>query len=148
MKHIVMTLVFAFLSLNTYSQILDPVKWTTSVKKTSDTEAVLIITASIDKNWHLYSQSVPEGGPVATRFSFEGNTHFLKKGNTSESDGHIINDPVFNMEIKYFATQAIFKQRIKLKTKQAFTINAAVEFMVCDDSRCLPPTAVNLEFEI
>lgn len=148
MKHIIIIFVCAFFSLNTFSQILEPVKWTTSVEKTSDTEALLIATATIDANWHLYSQSVPEGGPVATSFSFEGNSNYLKKGNTSEGNGHVIDDPVFNMKIKYFATKALFKQRIKLKTQQAFTLKGTVEFMVCDDSRCLPPTEVDLEFDI
>lgn len=148
MKHILTLVIVTLINLNSFSQILEPVKWTTSVKKTSDTEAVLIATASIDDNWHLYSQSVPEGGPVATSFSFEGSSNYLKKGNTSESEGLIIDDPVFNMKIKYFATKAIFKQRIKLKTQQAFTVKSAVVFMVCDDARCLPPTEVDLQFEV
>jgi thiol:disulfide interchange protein DsbD len=148
MKHTIIVLVCAFFSLNSFSQILDPVKWTTAVKKTSDTEAVLTATANIDANWHLYSQNVPEGGPVATTFTFEGNSNYLKKGNTSEDEGHVIDDPIFNMKIKYFANKAIFKQRIKLKTQQTFSVKSTVTFMVCDDSRCLPPTEVDLEFEI
>ncbi|MEP5341184.1 MAG: protein-disulfide reductase DsbD domain-containing protein [Algibacter sp.] len=130
------------------SQILEPVKWTTSVKKISETEAILIATATIDSKWHLYSQTVPEDGPIATRFSYEGNGNYLKKGNTKEDEGHVIDDPIFNMTIKYFATKASFEQRIKLKTQKAFTVNASVEFMVCDDSRCLPPTEVDLKFHI
>lgn len=148
MKHILTLVIVMLLNLNSFSQILEPVKWTTHVEKTSNNEAVLIATASIDDNWHLYSQTVPEGGPVATHFSFEGNSNYLKKGNTSEGEGHRIDDPVFNMEIKYFAKKALFKQRIKLKTQNSYTINATVEFMVCDNSRCLPPTEVDLEFEI
>ena len=52
------------------------------------------------------------------------------------------------MKIKYFETKALFKQRIQLKNKTPFKVNATVEFMVCDDSRCLPPTEVDLVFEI
>lgn len=130
------------------SQILEPVKWTTSVEKISDTEAILIATATIDSKWHLYSQTVPEDGPVPTIFSYEGNSNYLKKGNTSEEKGHTIDDPVFNMRIKFFDTKTNFRQRIKLKSKDAFKIKASVEFMVCDDSRCLPPTEVNLLFEV
>lgn len=130
------------------SQILEPVKWTTSVEKISDTEAVLIATANIDSKWHLYSQIVPEGGPIPTVFSFEGNSNYLKKGNTSEETGHTVDDPVFDMRIKFFDTETNFRQRIKLKSKNAFNIKAMVEFMVCDDSRCLPPTEVELLFKI
>ncbi len=147
MKHII--LAFAFLAITfAQAQILEPVKWSTSVTKISDTEYELIATANIDKHWHLYSQTVPEGGPVATTFTFQGNGKFLKKGNTTEDKGQTIDDPVFGMRIKFFETKAFFKQRIKLKAKEAFKINATVEFMVCDDSRCLPPTEVELVFNV
>ncbi|MCC4226830.1 protein-disulfide reductase DsbD domain-containing protein [Zunongwangia profunda] len=130
------------------AQIFEPVIWKTSVEKISDTEYDLIVTAKIEKGWHLYSQSVPEGGPVATSFSFEENTNYLKKGNTTEEKGHTVNDPIFEMEIKYFSDAARFTQRIKLRNDQAFQINGIVTFMVCDDSRCLPPTSEDLTFTI
>lgn len=130
------------------SQIVDPVKWSTKVVKISDSEYELIADASIAANWHLYSQSVPEDGPIATMFSFKTNVNYLKKGNTKEGEGHTINDPIFNMKIKYFETKASFRQRIQLKNKVPFKINGVVEFMVCDDSRCLPPAEVDLVFYI
>jgi hypothetical protein len=130
------------------AQILEPVKWSTSVNKISETEYELVATATIDAGWHLYSQNVPEDGPRPTTFTFEGNPNFLKKGNTSEEEGHTIQDPIFEMEIKYFDKKADFKQRIKLKGKTPFEVKGAVEFMVCDDSRCLPPTEVDLIFNV
>ncbi|WP_147679028.1 protein-disulfide reductase DsbD domain-containing protein [Algibacter pacificus] len=135
-------------SANSFSQILEPVKWSTSVNKISDSEYELIATATIEENWHLYSQTVPEGGPIATSFTFESNGYYLKKGNTKEEKGHTIHDKIFDMEIKFFELQAVFKQRIKLKGKIPFKVNSTVEFMVCDDARCLPPTEKELSFTI
>ena len=147
MKKIVYLVLILF-SAQGYSQIHDPVKWKTSVNKISDTEYELIATASIQGEWHLYSQSVPKDGPVPTSFVFEGNSNYLKKGNTTEGAGHEIDDKVFNMRIKYFDKTADFKQRIKLKNKKAFKVNAVVEFMVCNDTQCLPPKEVDLVFDI
>ncbi|AXP82180.1 Disulfide bond corrector protein DsbC [Mariniflexile rhizosphaerae] len=130
------------------AQILEPVKWTTSVTKISNTEYELVAMATIEKNWHLYSQTVPDDGPIPTNFTFEGSGNYLKKGNTTEEKGHTIDDPIFDMKITYFENKASFKQRIKLKEKVPFKVNATVEFMVCDDSRCLPPTEVDLVFNI
>ena len=130
------------------AQILEPVTWTTSVKKISDKEYELIATAEIEENWHLYSQTVPESGPIPTTFSFVSSPNFLKKGNTKEDLGHTVSDPVFDMEIKFFETQASFKQRILIKEQVPFKVNGTVEFMVCDDSRCLPPTEVDLVYNI
>lgn len=147
MKNLI--LVFAFLaSTFAQAQILEPVKWSTSVTKISDTEYELVAIATIESKWHLYSQNVPEGGPVATSFTFKGNGNYLKKGNTLEEKGHMVDDPVFGMQIKFFENKASFKQRIKLKEEVPFKVDATVEFMVCDDSRCLPPTVVDLVFNI
>lgn len=147
MKNLILTIALFTVSF-VQAQILEPVKWTTSVEKVSNSEFVLIATAHIKDHWHLYSQSVPEDGPLPTTFTFEGNANYLKKGNTLEEKGHTINDPIFEMEIKYFETKTTFKQRITLKTQKAFKVNAVVEFMVCDDSRCLPPNEVDLVFNI
>lgn len=137
-----------FVVIITKAQILEPVKWTTAVKKISSTEYDLIATATIKPQWHLYSQSVPENGPAATSFSFKENTHYIKKGNTIEENGTTIYDAIFALKIKFFEKKASFKQRIKLKTKTPVKVNATVEFMVCDDKRCLPPIESDLVFNI
>ncbi|WP_350285625.1 protein-disulfide reductase DsbD domain-containing protein [uncultured Croceitalea sp.] len=147
MKKLLVALLLT-LSANGFAQILEPVKWSTSSNKISDSEYELVAIASIEPKWHLYSQYVPEGGPIATSFGFEGNSNYIKKGNTKEGEGHTSDDPIFEMKIKYFEDKAEFKQRIKLKNKAAFEVKAMVEFMVCDDSRCLPPTEETLTFLI
>lgn len=147
MKKLLLLLTLLIFS-SAHSQIIEPVKWAASVKKISATEYELIATAAIQKGWHLYSQTTAKDGPVATSFTFEGNSSFLKKGNTAEEKGHTVNDPIFKMQIKYFEGKAVFKQRIKLKSKPGFKINATVEYMVCDNSRCLPPSEESLVFFI
>ncbi|WP_372795487.1 cytochrome c biogenesis protein CcdA [Lutibacter sp.] len=131
-----------------FSQIHDPVKWSTSVEKVSDSEYDLVISSTIEENWHLYSQNVPENGPIPTSFTFEITKDFELIGATSEEEGHTVNDPVFEMKIKFFENKAVFKQRIKVLSASAINIVGEVEFMVCDDANCLPPTLVDLNFQI
>ena len=70
------------------SQILEPIKWATSVEKISDTEYKLVTKATIESGWHLYSQNVPEFGPIPTSFSFnEKASDFQLLGKTIESEG-------------------------------------------------------------
>ncbi len=147
MKKIVLLLAF-FISAAAFSQIHKPVKWATSVVAVSDTKYDIIIQASIEDGWHLYSQNVPENGPVATAFTFTKNSNFELIGKVSEGAGRTINDPIFNMKIKYFESKAVFKQRINVLSKKAFTLSGEVEFMVCDDANCLPPSYVDLNFQI
>lgn len=145
------TLVFIALFFVQYyisAQILEPVKWSTSVENISDNQYKLITKATIDAGWHLYSQDVPEDGPIATSFTYTDDNGALKMlGNTSEEEGHTVDDPVFNMKIKFFENSATFEQLVEI-SQGINTINGFVEFMVCDDSRCLPPTEVDLVFNL
>ena len=130
------------------SQIFEPVKWSTSVEKISDTKYKLIAKASIDSGWHLYSQNVPEDGPIPTTFTYDDNGGAFKiVGNTSEEEGHTVDDPVFNMKIKFFEKTATFIQTVEVSGDKK-TVNGFVEFMVCDDTKCLPPTEVDLIFNL
>ena len=148
MKRLLFLLSIVFFSTTIDAQIYDPVKWFTSVEKVSDSEYDLVIQAMIETGWHLYSQDVPEDGPIPTTFIFESTADFELVGSTSEEEGHTVDDPVFQMEIKYFENKAIFKQRIKVLSENKFKITGEVEFMVCDDAQCLPPTFVDLNFSI
>lgn len=131
-----------------HAQVYNPVKWTTSVEKLSESEYALVSKATIQTGWHLYSQNVPEDGPIPTAFTYDDSEGGFKiLGNTSEEKGKTVDDPVFGMKIKYFEKSATFKQKVEVKENTS-TIKAFVEFMVCDDARCLPPTEVELVFNI
>lgn len=52
------------------------------------------------------------------------------------------------MKIKYFEEKAVFTQKIKFTSDEIANIAAEVEFMVCDDSNCLPPSSEELSFKI
>lgn len=149
MKKVILVLFCLFIGqFYATAQILDPVKWTTSVEKISDTEYKLISTATIDAGWHLYSQSVPDDGPIPTTFTYDDdNGAFKIISNTSEEEGHTIDDPVFEMRIKFFENSAVFEQKIEVLGDKT-TIIGFVEYMVCDDEKCLPPTEVDLVFNL
>lgn len=142
-------LLIAFCLVNFLNaQIFEPVTWQTTVEKISETEYDLITTAAIDSGWHLYSQNVPDGGPIATTFTYEDSKDFKLDGNTNESDGEEVDDPVFNMRIKYFSDKAEFRQRVIVLNSELDIVKGEVEFMSCDDEKCLPPDVAVLEFEL
>ena len=147
MKKIILILALTF-GVSVMAQVLEPVKWTTSVEKLTNSEYKLISKATIDAGWHLYAQSVPEDGPIPTSFIYNNEQgSFELKGNTTEEEGHTVQDPVFEMEIKFFENTATFEQIVTVSADIS-TIKGIVEFMVCDDTRCLPPTEVDLVFNL
>ncbi|MDY7396948.1 cytochrome c biogenesis protein CcdA [Aureibaculum sp. 2210JD6-5] len=147
-KYLAALLLLVITSFSIHSQILDPVKWETSVEKSSDTEYTLVATATIEPGWHLYSQDVPEDGPISTTITFYTNDDFELIGNTSEDDGHTEDDPYFDMKIKYFDNKAEFKQRIRILNKEPSLVKGEVEYMACNDTQCTPPTIKDLVFNL
>ena len=146
MKQLFSLLLALILYTTSQAQILDPVKWSFSSTKVNDKEADLLITAKIEPGWHVYSQFIEEGGPVPTSFKFKSSPDFSVSGKISETPKAVSAfDKNFDMQIAWHQDQVVFKQRIKLN-KPKTTVNGTLEFMVCDDERCLPPAEV--EFSI
>lgn len=129
-------------------QIFNPVKWSFSTEKGSDGEVALVFTAKIEKGWHLYSQDIPEGGPIATTFNFNANQNYELVGKVTEPKAIEEEDPNFMMTLKYFEHEVKFRQKIKAKTDKKFTVEGELEFMVCDDQRCLPPDYIEFKFDV
>ncbi|MDR6763675.1 thiol:disulfide interchange protein DsbD [Flavobacterium sp. 2755] len=147
MKNIIITFLL-LLSASMFGQMYNPVKWTTAVEKISDKEYILKAQAIIESGWHLYGQNIEQGGPSPTVFTFKNpKNSFQLIGRTTEEKGHEMMDKMFNMNIKYFEEKAVFTQKIKCTSDESI-ITAEVEFMVCDDSNCLPPSTEELTFKL
>lgn len=139
--------ILLFLTFSISAQILEPVKWTFSSDKIGENEYELTFKADIDMHWHLYSQDIPMS-PPATGFKFTQNNDFELISTVSEESKVIEEyDPNFEMVLKYYATEAVFKQKVKLLSEGA-KIEGFLEFMCCDDTKCLPPTEVDFSFTL
>ncbi|AWK07067.1 thiol:disulfide interchange protein [Flavobacterium crocinum] len=147
-KNIFLLVFFLQFSILVKAQIYNPIKWKTSVGKISDTEYELQAKAIIESGWHLYSQEVADGGPIPTHFNFIKSADYQLIDNVKEEKGKTINDPVFKMQIRFFEKETTFRQRIKILSSKPFKIISEVEFMVCNDENCLPPSSDELEFNL
>jgi thiol:disulfide interchange protein DsbD len=138
--------------LSIQAQILEPVKWTTSVEKLSETEYILVATAIIEKGWHLPSQEIfPDDviGPIPTEFSYDdlpGKYELLGPTQEPKVTPHF--DNIFQIDLKNFSDKAVFKQKIKLFNPSLTTIQGTAFFSVCDDEKCLAPEEASLIFNI
>jgi len=124
-----------------------PVQWTTTVEKISDTEYRLISKASIEKGWFLMSQDVTGDDYSPTMFLYDIDASTTLLGNTDEETDAMVREPVHGPGVKSFVKEAVFVQKIET-TPTVSKIRAFVEYMVCDDTRCLPPTEGELVFDL
>lgn len=140
MRTTIAFIVFVLFAFNAMAQIKDPVKWTAlSRKKANGYEVVL--TATMPKPWHIYSQKTGEGGPVATNFKFTKNPLITFDGEVKELGALKENyDKLFDTKVKYFGDKVDFVQAVKVKGNVKTNVNVTVEYMTCNDTQCLPPT--------
>jgi thiol:disulfide interchange protein DsbD len=128
-----------------FSQIEKPVKWSFAIKKESNTEATVFLKADIQNSWHIYSLDQKEGGPIKTSFTFLPGADYALIGKTSQPQPHTKFESAFNMKVSYFERSVIFQQKIRLKSGTG-VLHGKLEFMTCNDKKCLPPE--NLDFSI
>jgi hypothetical protein len=115
---------------NNETQILQPCHWSFTVEQSSNGDAILISTAKLDSGWHLYSQHIPDKH-VATEFTYDSLSTYKLVGDTEEGNSSKEYNPYLEMEVRYFETEAVFTQKIKVLSKTDFTINGSIDYMVC-----------------
>lgn len=157
-------LLFVF---NVQAQVLEPVKWSHKSEMTGRNTARLTFTATIESGWYLYSQNIPDGGPIKTSFYFNDIKGFefvdsnvqVTEEDSYAGDGSIIyrvvfnepvpeekDDPNFGMVLKLLKKRADFTREIRILTDQPLEITGFLEFMCCDNEKCLPPSDLEFSF--
>ncbi len=128
-----------------FAQMYDPVTWTIEQKSTGKTTADIIIRAKLDKGWHLYGLNIPPDGPIPTKITFDKLENAKKEGGLQAKSKLVeAYDPNFDMKLNWYADEAVFVQKISFTDPSAVYANVLVNYMVCDDKSCLPPTEEEL----
>ncbi len=128
------------------AQVLEPVTWTFKSEMKADTVYEIIMTAAIDDTWHLYAMDIPEGGPIATSFTFDPSESYTLDGKpVAVNEPEVKFDNSFGMDIGMHSGTTVFRQSITVKSVPV-TVSGIVTFMSCDDTQCLPPRDV--EFSV
>ena len=127
--------------------IRDAVSWSHSIEDKSPTEKVLVLTAVIKGDWHLYSTELPAGGPTPTHLIVDKLTGAELVGKLTPNQKPIEKfDPNFEMTLRFFGGKVSFRQQIRITDPKKFAFEGAVRYMACNDQQCLPPA--NWEFKI
>ncbi|WP_433815934.1 cytochrome c biogenesis protein CcdA [Flavobacterium johnsoniae] len=126
-------LLLFFFTLAGNAQILEPVKWTSKIEKKGN-NAVLIFDGTIEKDWHMYSQFTPDGGPLALEISFKnqkGNYELV--GKAKEGKTRTAYNDVFGVDETFFEGKAHIEQEIKIINPNLKTVDVDFDFQVCKE---------------
>ena len=148
MRRVLIFIAFILFASFATGQIYDPVTWDFSYEKNGDKQYELIFTAEIDKNSHIYSMDIPEGGPIPTSFRFDTVPGYNLNGNAYEVTKPVeLLDEAFGFRIKTFSTKAEFRQKIT-SVESSFKVTGIVNFMACNNVTCSPPKDVEFSIKI
>ena len=132
-----------------HAQSAKQVQWVYATKKIADKTYEVHMTASIGANYHMYAQNVGVEGPLPTVFKFTSNPLASLEGKVKES-GKIIRkkEDIWGGTVQYYENTVDFVQLVKLKGNIKTNLAGSVEFMVCNEKQCLPPSNVDFKVNI
>ena len=128
--------------------VFAPVKWDYKIQNKGDGQYLLQYIATADKGWTVYSQFTNDDGPVPTGVFYTEGDHFEVIDRSVEK-GHkkVGMDPYFDVEvIKYLDDEPFIMEHLIKVSDPNIPIEGGLEFMACDDTRCLPPDNIDFIF--
>lgn len=146
MKRILFLMVLSVLTVGAFAQ---SVSWKSSAVKKSAGVYEVTIVATVPSTWHIYSQNLVGDGPVPTKFTFTKNPMVTLTGKTLEKGKlQSVHDKNFGMDVKYYAGTVTFTQLVKVKGNVSTNLSGKVEYMICNDHECLPPTSESFSVKL
>ena len=142
MNRIILLLNILLLSVFSAStQIQSPIKWTSSVEMTSETDGKVLLNVEIENGWHLYGFNQPEGGPRSTKISFLDVSGVEFVGDIKCNINPIEKfDSIFKLNLSWWDTDLKFEQQFKINDGKSHDISIAIEYQGCNDQTCVAPS--------
>ena len=138
--------IFVLLSIGISAQVKDPVKFQLKINELKNNEYEAVLTAHLEKNWHIYSKDIPEDSGIPTEMKVSGKNIELIGKVTEVGKKEDEFSEAFGVRIVYYSNSVAFKQKFKLKNPaQPSNVIAEITYQTCDDRVCLAPNT--LEFE-
>lgn len=122
------------------AQILTPITWDVSTEMTSETEGVVKFAATIEKGWHLYGTTLPEGGPRETSIKFDRieGAELIDSPEPSIAPVEKV-DMVFHLKLNWWESDVTLSQRFRVTDKKGYLLGGTITFQGCNDGSCIPP---------
>jgi len=149
MKVTLLSLLVTMISAVSMAQSSSQVKWAYSAKKIADKTYEVHVKATVNGDWHIYSQNVGVDGPIPTSFTFTKNPLLVLEPKVNEV-GKMIkkNEEVWGGEVRYYENTVEFVVKVKVKGTAKTNLAGKVEYMVCNDEKCLPPSETDFSVAI
>ncbi|RXG30038.1 protein-disulfide reductase DsbD family protein [Leeuwenhoekiella palythoae] len=111
----------------------NPAQWMAQVDKTSESEYTLLLNASIEPEWHVYSQFTDPGGSLPLELEFlEAGKAYSLEGPTVESETTTAYSEIFEVDETFFSETAQLSQKIKAEETTEY-VKLILKYQVCKE---------------
>ena len=144
MKRILSAVSMLIMAFMVHAQMMEPVKFTSTLKTNNTAEGEIVFSGTIDNGWHVYSTNLGNDGPIEATFHVNKLEGAELVGPLTPRGKEISEyDNMFGMKLRYFEKNVQFVQKVKF-TKPQYNIDAYLEYGACNDEMCMPPTEVSI----
>ncbi|MEZ7926683.1 cytochrome c biogenesis protein CcdA, partial [Cloacibacterium sp.] len=149
MKKFLLLLFIAVTSLFS-AQIQKHVTIKYDVKSLPNNEYEAVITANIDKGWHIYSKDIdPESGAIPTELKLNSKDIQLIGKPVETGSRKTEFSEAFGADLTFLSGTSTFKQKFKVKNpEKPTTVSAEFTYQTCNDKVCLAPETIEFEKKI
>ncbi len=123
-----------------YAQIKEKISWQQQVKDLGNNEFEVQFVATLENGWHVYALDNTSEDIYPTLFTLEKNSNYKTIGKL-QANGKKKTEfsKAFNTNLSTFEGKIVYSQKIQALVNKPFSIDATVEYQVCDDKMCLAP---------
>jgi len=135
-----------FSAAATFAQKLNPVQWSMMIDPGAiapGATATARLTAKMDGEWHIYSMTTPEGGPMATSIRADANPA-IADVKLYQPAPIVKFDPNFNLDAEMYGREVAFLAVFDVAKSAPsgpsdLTLN--IRYQACTEKECLPRRA-------
>ena len=136
-KSLLVTILLLFGGTISNAQMLNPVKWTKSVKMTDSSHGIITFSASIDNGWHVYSNDTPAGGPIPLSVNWNTLDGVKLDGGLKPSKApQTFDDQIFEMKVRQWSGGVTLTQKFTT-TATKYSIDGEIRYQGCNDQGCI-----------
>ncbi len=120
------------------AQVTDHVHWQLEVPASAAPGAKILVklTAAVDPDWHLYSLTTPQPGPIATTIKMDPGG--VASYRVFQPKPEVTFDANFGRETETYRNSAVFYIEAALKPGSP-EVTALPRYQVCSATSCIPP---------
>lgn len=127
-----------------------PVKWSSSCRKINKDTYQISIVATIDDEWHVYSQVQPRDAIASpTIIRFPKNPLYTLIGKTEENgELKVAKIETLGITQNQYNEKVEFLQTLRLKYPVKIEIPISIFYQTCTDEQCLPVMETSVKVQI